>query len=638
MFECAPQPMLPRPSVVNVSRKTSTAEAAASQPAQQGQDGQQGPRPVLVRLEGRTLSVWSSGPVGDTGSRTAAAPRVPRLALWSEQEASLRRARAALAYRRRYHLHGGAVALRPHGVVGHKQWSRKYPICITATLEDAVFEAPEDVVEAEEEATGKAAGDAAEAVVEEVEEVAVVAGPSLHEVQPLAAASAHVAVVAGSVALGQAPPDPQPSPRPSSSTLTPTARIGVLESQIEAAATEKQAAQGATPDESDLSDEFLDLTDDVEDLETVEECLLGRIVSQELIALTEEDDVEAPATSATAAPLRATASSTSTLLLLARTARQKEEWFWRLRRAVGEKHPLDDEAVFEDYVATLRHYLDDEGDEQGGDGDIPAYRGLNALASRVLFTVCRSARWAGQVRAHLQRRLAAVKIPAFVKQPVVADFFCRPSSVEVDRAAPPRLDAQGLWLDLGVRYRGVTKMVITTRFNLVQQQQPQVQPHTDADEELRHPDEEGLRPDAGAAAARAVPQQQRGAWKIFRRLTESRFFQAALVALSDTDIVLTVELQALEGALVLHVPPPPSDRVWLGFRGVPCLRLVVVPRVGNRTLRQALLCRLIERKLRAQLEKVFVLPNMYNVAVPFMGMAMGEAGLDAQRGSNSTTA
>lgn len=102
-----------------------------------------------------------------------------------------------------------------------------------------------------------------------------------------------------------------------------------------------------------------------------------------------------------------------------------------------------------------------------------------------------------------------------------------------------------------------------------------------------------------------------------------RFFQAALAALSNTDMVLTVELHALDGVLVLHVPPPPSDRVWLGFRGVPCLRLVIVPRVGSRTLRQALLCRLIERKLRAQLEKALVLPNMSNVAVPFMGMSSG---------------
>lgn len=190
----------------------------------------------------------------------------------------------------------------------------------------------------------------------------------------------------------------------------------------------------------------------------------------------------------------------------------------RLRR-----HPAALPASSRDAAAS-----DHQDGAPDGGSDARAYRGLNALASRVLFSVCRSARWAALVRAHLQRRLAAVRVPAIMERPVVADFFCKPSAVKVDRAAAPRLDAQGLWLDLGVRYRGVTKMVLTTRLNLVQQPHPKSL--HEAEQELQHPDEEGLRLelDADAVAAApgvvgAAPQQQRGSWRIFRRLTESRF-------------------------------------------------------------------------------------------------------------------
>lgn len=84
---------------------------------------------------------------------------------------------------------------------------------------------------------------------------------------------------------------------------------------------------------------------------------------------------------------------------------------------------------------------------------------------------------------------------------------------------------------------------------------------------------------------------------------------------------MAVEVRALDGALVAHVPPPPSDRLWLGFRAPPRLRLVVVPQVGHLALRHALalLCRLLERRLRGLAERLFVFPNMANVAVPFMG-------------------
>ena len=76
-------------------------------------------------------------------------------------------------------------------------------------------------------------------------------------------------------------------------------------------------------------------------------------------------------------------------------------------------------------------------------------------------------------------------------------------------------------------------------------------------------------------------------------------------------------MRALDGVLAVNVPPPPSDRLWYGFRGVPAVSVQAVPHVGGRAVRQAIICKLIEVKLRSQLERILVLPNMLNIVLPY---------------------
>ncbi|KAK3914221.1 Testis-expressed protein 2 [Frankliniella fusca] len=704
MFEC-------------ISPAMEVEEAAA------GQGGGVVTRPVFARLEGRVLTLWGYPPDAPRGVPWA--PRVPRAALWSEDAADLRRARAALTHRRRYQLHGdpGAVTLLPDGLSRTRRWSRKYPICVVASEMlgeeevDAVAPAPaaapapasapastpapapaEQVVPCLATATPEAADGLPSIVVSasstplasSVGPSAVSTGspevlslvdstkktpsvnvggttpPSPHNGSPSASstssptASPTTMSMVSSTAIAPASPTTTPTSSPTTMlTTTPTASLTTIPS---ASTTIKTTASTSTPpqeaqppasaetsetatttsqkptraslssgsDVSDLSVNFADVTG-VRDVEDVEERLLGGLMSEEIIGLVDDDVVADEAATPTpapgAAPGAAPPPSTSlTLLLLARTARQKEEWYRRLRRAAGEACPLDDAALLEDYVVSLQQYLDD-GDRGAAEADVDpsAYQGLNALAGRVLFDACHSARWAAAVQAHVQRRLASVRVPAYIQQPTVSAVHCRHAAVRVLRVGQPRLDAQGLWVDLDVSYRGVMRFVVTSRLNLTAQHQQQTRPrpssHVDARASATDQDEEQddvvSEPFPLPPALSPMLQPRSGTWRLFKRLAESRFFQAALAALSNTDIVLVVEVRALDGVLCVHVPPPPSDRVWLGFRGVPCLRLAAVPRVGTRTLRHALLCRLVERRLRAHMERVLVLPNMANILLPF---------------------
>lgn len=69
------------------------------------------------------------------------------------------------------------------------------------------------------------------------------------------------------------------------------------------------------------------------------------------------------------------------------------------------------------------------------------------------------------------------------------------------------------------------------------------------------------------------------------------------LGVSNTDLRLKVEMRSLSGVLVLNVPPPPSDRVFVGFRPVPKLLLSAQPIVGERNITMLRVIHWIEKKL-----------------------------------------
>jgi len=87
---------------------------------------------------------------------------------------------------------------------------------------------------------------------------------------------------------------------------------------------------------------------------------------------------------------------------------------------------------------------------------------------------------------------------------------------------------------------------------------------------------------------------------------------------SNTRLMLTVEVNGLVGTLVLNIPPPPSDRLWYGFRGNPRLWLQARPKLGERQVNISQVTSWIEKKLCQEFQKKFVLPNMDDLVIPPM--------------------
>lgn len=114
--------------------------------------------------------------------------------------------------------------------------------------------------------------------------------------------------------------------------------------------------------------------------------------------------------------------------------------------------------------------------------------------------------------------------------------------------------------------------------------------------------------------------------KYFQQATEMKYIKKAMEGVSNTRIMLSVELKGLVGTLAVNIPPPPSDRLWYvekylndlifmekvlesynyilnhvncryGFHGNPKLWLSARPTLGERQVNFYHISNWIEQKL-----------------------------------------
>lgn len=104
----------------------------------------------------------------------------------------------------------------------------------------------------------------------------------------------------------------------------------------------------------------------------------------------------------------------------------------------------------------------------------------------------------------------------------------------------------------------------------------------------------------------------------FQKAVETKFVQRGMEYVSNTPIHLQLEVGMLFGTLVLNIPPPPSDRLWYGFRGNPNLRFKLKPRVGEKNVTIPRVLETLEKKVLLEFQRVFVLPNMDDLVIPLL--------------------
>ncbi|XP_051487704.1 testis-expressed protein 2-like [Apus apus] len=306
------------------------------------------------------------------------------------------------------------------------------------------------------------------------------------------------------------------------------------------------------------------------------------------------------------------------------------------------------------------------GEEQAGRGET-CMAWMNALVGRIFWDFLREQYWAEQVSSKIQKKLSKIKLPYFMNELALTELDMGTSIPSVLSASNPTIDDRGLWVDMEVTYSGSLQMTLETKMNLCklgkesaaeesgqaeagrEGARPRLILLADSDAESSSAgssDEEDVATTepTGAPGERGPPPGTEGhvsgnstsrkilrfvdkiaKSKYFQKATENEFIKKKIEEVSNTPLLLTVEVQELAGTLAVNVPPPPTDRVWYSFRVPPQLELKVRPKLGEREVTFLHVTEWIEKKLQHEFQKILVMPNMDDLIVPIMS-----SGLDPQ--------
>ncbi|XP_072932096.1 testis-expressed protein 2-like isoform X2 [Epargyreus clarus] len=334
---------------------------------------------------------------------------------------------------------------------------------------------------------------------------------------------------------------------------------------------------------------------------------------------------------------------------------------------------------FDIYEKTFWPYLIKIIQSQGSPGEcecraLPAeVAWVNTLLARLMFDVMRDPHIVARVQNRIQRKLNTLKLPSFMSPLVIRALSLSGACPAAARVASS-WDERGVWLDLDLRYDGGASIDILTQINLMKlkeknltledqllatnetlmeedseietgmsdkqlrrrkpaifdsdvedsaesssdDESPPVQP-VDSNENVPLSESPSVVNESSSSKKKFLRMVDKIATnKYFQQVTDYKYIKRAMEGLSNTDIKLQLEVHGLEGRLAVNLPPPPHDRVWIGFRTNPQLVLKARPAVGARTLKFAHISNWIEQKLTREFEKVLVLPNMEDISVDFM--------------------
>ncbi|XP_029945282.1 testis-expressed protein 2 isoform X2 [Salarias fasciatus] len=277
---------------------------------------------------------------------------------------------------------------------------------------------------------------------------------------------------------------------------------------------------------------------------------------------------------------------------------------------------------------------------------------VNAFLGRIFWDFLGEKYWADVVSKKIQMKLSKIRLPYVMNELTLTELDMGFSIPKIHHASKPSVDHQGLWFDLEVSYTGSFLMTLETKMNLARlgkegeglgehgKEWPRTYCLADSDEESSSAgssdeedppellsDKPALPGGEGYVGGHRPSKIMRFVDKIakskyFQKATETEFIKKKMEEVSNTPLLLTVEVQECRGTLAVNIPPPPTDRIWYGFRSPPHLELKARPKLGEREVTLAHVTEWIEKKLDQEFQKIFVMPNMDDVWLPIMHSAM----------------
>ncbi|XP_044313905.1 testis-expressed protein 2 isoform X2 [Drosophila rhopaloa] len=290
----------------------------------------------------------------------------------------------------------------------------------------------------------------------------------------------------------------------------------------------------------------------------------------------------------------------------------------------------------------------------------------NVLLGRCLYSWLHDSMLHEKLKEVLQKKLNSIKLPSFMEEVIITNIYLGQSPLLCHRVSQPMLDERGVWVDADVTYEGLAHITVTTKLNLLRirsktkspmapessvpttstapEQAQDLRNHSDANSENviydsdaessggssteseSPPPGNAQENPAGTEFFQNSPGNARRIFKIVDRIAASNLFQYATelpyvqraMENMNANITLRVDLKGLVARGTLNVPPPPSDRVWVSFRGPPRLWISTKPQVGDKSVDWSIVTNVIESKLCEAVNKFLVYPNMVDFSVPFL--------------------
>ncbi|XP_077057227.1 testis-expressed protein 2 isoform X2 [Siphateles boraxobius] len=288
---------------------------------------------------------------------------------------------------------------------------------------------------------------------------------------------------------------------------------------------------------------------------------------------------------------------------------------------------------------------------------------LNAIIGRIFWDFLHEKYWADKVQQKIQRKLSKIRLPYFMDELTLTELAMGSSMPQITGTSLPQINSRGLWLHVEVEYTGALQMTLETKINLsklgkegvleaeteletinvfsrsrlsvlADSDEESSSAGSSDEEEISSVDTQGTQTEkapAGVEGAAAGGSTSRRILKFVDKIAKSKYFQRAkeneyikkkIEEMSNTPLLLAVEVKELSGTLAVNIPPPPTDRIWYGFCGPPKLDLRVRPKLGEREVTFFHVTEWIEKKLKDEFQEVFVLPNMDDIYLPLMHSGM----------------
>ncbi|XP_060860672.1 testis-expressed protein 2 isoform X2 [Metopolophium dirhodum] len=270
------------------------------------------------------------------------------------------------------------------------------------------------------------------------------------------------------------------------------------------------------------------------------------------------------------------------------------------------------------------------------------YLWLNMLLGRVCFDYLQNPKILEMIADKFQKKLNAIRLPKVMDILVIRSLCFGKGEIPTIRSvSKPWVDHRGIWFEVEITYNGTFQASVDTKLNLMKlkkeearQQKDEVSAVYDSNQEdsgETSNDEGHAREDVNFAerlfeqqALNDPPPPQGSRITRFMENCSSGFLELKFVRkvfenVAKKELTLVIDVKQLVGTLIINLPPPPTDRVWVSFKGSPQINFEAKPKVNDTNVPlMDVLTKALHNILIKEFEKVIVLPNMIDFSIPLM--------------------